>query len=1611
MGPKKFFKRKDGPTETKPIPPDGIFLHYGLNPETWETFSFQYLARVRSNFGHVYQEIEQENEMRFDLHPPDDLDEENEDEEEIVLSFGGQAGAGGGAGEGAGEGAGGGEPLPPPKKKSQKKKKKAKDMEYKELLRTEQIKLNLKEERQLKLDRERFIGDLFLHISQASERHLREHELFYESSRTPHTLWVLLRLVHMAPTHAGNLDLIQARNSLYSCKQGTHKIEDHARRFRLLYERVTSLGNEDCGISEKVAAEIFITSLRADHYGSEVARWMREGKIPDNLEETQRMAIHFWQTSFNAMKALDGGGRSNGNPRGEAVFQATGGKFQKKPQAQKDKELQICPICGKKSAHKPAECWELDKFVQKHREKKPDSAPSKFKGKKNHGGAGGRPSGQDQDSESTPKSDPKSKDAKPTWTILLGGKRVKKTNKVYLDSGATISIWNTKEGLRNIQDIDHIHIAGVSGRSRITKIGTHPVFGQVHILESCPVNLLAFKDLRERFDIHYSPKFNGFKLVANNTTIYFDSDQDGLYELRADQPKALMITEADTEDPSSPDLDIQSDQALSDSDLEDPAKEADLETQGELIPPDNPDASGDEVQNDQYLSDLDKDLGDDEPIEPIADARNTIEEILDEPIIPIPSIKRPAFTPEETKRAEQARRLCRLLGHVGDESLIRMIKSGACLNTPVTEADVRRANAILGPCLGCSLGKTTKRRAKHIPVSATETAEPRPEPFKEQLHADFVFLPGPSKSKQIVMLSVGKSTRLLVACRLETKTSIAVSRAWDEHLNSYRLCGAQITRIYTDNEATLGNSAAYLASRNPPVELVQHGSDMHEPFVERRVRTIKERMRSTLAELPYQLPARLYWFLMAWVIQGINIVPDTLTPEDQRSSRELVSGIKTDLSIIDKACFGDIVQYHVSTSEDLNLAARNQVGIIVGRNLVNGVFRIWDINIKSLVKRVPFIHLKPNELIIGVINKAAKQDSCDPEKMITRLGARDNLVAKPRESYRDLSDSDEDDSDYVPGDEDEDDDDDDDDDDYVSEDDSIEEHGVIEDPKPPDKTEAVDKPKDQPRTSTRPNRGLVHLARVVFTQLTIKTAIADYGSQATSALLDEFNKMRLLNVFHPVPLSDIPKGETIIPSSIFIKVKTKGDGEFDKIRARMVAGGHKQEWNELDECSSPTAAWEAVLSFWATCAQNNLHILSGDVPSAYLHASREGLPPVFMRIGRDLTDIVTQAHPELKRYVNKDGTITVVITKAMYGLKESGLLWNQNITATLSDLGFTQLKQDRCVFVKVLEGKLKAILVIYVDDVMLAGKDLTELNAIFDNLESKYGSLSRSSGPEFSFLGTSLTNNPATGVLSINCLGFIEKLCKAMDVTETSDNPHLSNFTVKDKISQRDTEPFLDNHAYRSLVMSLLYVAKRVRPDILFVVSHLSTRQVNPTVKDWKAAIKALKYLHGTSTKGITFRRDSTHEIMTYADAAFNVHPDSKSHSGIIIFLSGGPVHFRSSKQKLVTKSTTEAELVAFDDALDMTMWISEICQQIGYRFSKPCLLFQDNQSAIHILNQGRMVKKRGNIGIRFEYILEQLKLGTITVSYVRTENMRADLMTKALHGTHFTEAVSQVLG
>ena len=117
-----------------------------------------------------------------------------------------------------------------------------------------------------------------------------------------------------------------------------------------------------------------------------------------------------------------------------------------------------------------------------------------------------------------------------------------------------------------------------------------------------------------------------------------------------------------------------------------------------------------------------------------------------------------------------------------------------------------------------------------------------------------------------------------------------------------------------------------------------------------------------------------------------------------------------------------------------------------------------------------------------------------------------------------------------------------------------------------------------------------------------------------------------------------------------------------------------------------------------------------------------------------------------------------------------------------------------------------------------------------------------------------------------------------------------------------------DKKKFHKLTAKLLYLAKREKPTILLALSYLTTRVMEPNEQDMQKLYRVLKFLNLTKDQPLVLSAETDLRLRVYVDDAFALHDDGKSHTGMVVKLGTASVLVKSSKQRIVTKDSTEAE-------------------------------------------------------------------------------------------------------
>ena len=224
---------------------------------------------------------------------------------------------------------------------------------------------------------------------------------------------------------------------------------------------------------------------------------------------------------------------------------------------------------------------------------------------------------------------------------------------------------------------------------------------------------------------------------------------------------------------------------------------------------------------------------------------------------------------------------------------------------------------------------------------------------------------------------------------------------------------------------------------------------------------------------------------------------------------------------------------------------------------------------------------------------------------------------------------------------------------------------------------------------------------------------------------------------------------------------------------------------------------------------------------------------------------------------------------------------------------------------------------------------------------------------------------------------------------------------------------------YRSALGALLFIANTVRPDLSYAMSQLGRFAANPGRMAWKQMKHVMRYLSATKhwvlRYGVKMEGVPMAPLVGYCDAAWASDvKDRKSHTGYLFMSYGGPVQWRSTRQKCLALSSCESELVAASECAKELVWLNRVMRQdfghkklglpmrdmtmAGFRGKDMICVYEDNTGVIALSrNRGVLMRRSKHIELKHFYCRDLVQQGVMILSYCPTQDMLADLLTKAV--------------
>jgi hypothetical protein len=208
-------------------------------------------------------------------------------------------------------------------------------------------------------------------------------------------------------------------------------------------------------------------------------------------------------------------------------------------------------------------------------------------------------------------------------------------------------------------------------------------------------------------------------------------------------------------------------------------------------------------------------------------------------------------------------------------------------------------------------------------------------------------------------------------------------------------------------------------------------------------------------------------------------------------------------------------------------------------------------------------------------------------------------------------------------------------------------------------------------------------------------------------------------------------------------------------------------------------------------------------------------------------------------------------------------------------------------------------------------------------------------------------------------------------------------------------------YVYQRRVGSLLYATTRSRPDAARAANKLSEFLQNPGPVHLEAVNRAIAYLYYTRYRAILYSASSiTTLFLCASDAAYADDPVTRrSTASYVCLLFGGPVDWKSTKQRTVTTSSTEAELLALSDtAKEMYNW-RRLFESIFLCLDDDLTIWCANAQTIRLLAKKtpKLVTLQRHVDIHQHWLRHEVEEGKLRVDCVSTADMPADGLTKAL--------------
>ena len=507
----------------------------------------------------------------------------------------------------------------------------------------------------------------------------------------------------------------------------------------------------------------------------------------------------------------------------------------------------------------------------------------------------------------------------------------------------------------------------------------------------------------------------------------------------------------------------------------------------------------------------------------------------------------------------------------------------------------------------------------------------------------------------------------------------------------------------------------------------------------------------------------------------------------------------------------------------------------------------------------------------------------------------------------------------------------------------------------------------------------------------------------------ELQQLKDYDTFRDLGLgAPTPEGYTKIPCHIIYDCKHDG-----RHKSRFVAGGHRTG-TPIDSVYSGVVSLQGIRLVTFLAELNDLELWNTDIGNAYLESYTT-------------EKVCFTAGPEFGALAGH----TMVIVKALYGLKSSGRCWHDRLFDVLQSMGFTPSKAEADIWMRRV-GDHYEYVACYVDDLLIASKAPENIIAALERKPHKFAL--KGTGPVQFHLGCDFFRDE-TGTLCVGPKKYIERLSlqyqsmfgekpstKVTSPLEKNDHPELDTSTLlnEDGITQ-----------YQSLIGALQWTISLGRFDVAVAVMTMSGFRVAPRERHLDRLKRIVGYLVKMKNGFIRIRtempdfsdlppknHDWSHTVygkveeatphdaptplgkpvVTTSKVDANLYHDwvtGRAVTGVLHFINKTPFEWFTKKQATVETATYGSEFVAAKKAVEQIMGIRTTLRYLGVPIQGSSRLFGDNGSVVTNASNPHSPLKKRHHALSYHYTREAIASGAVDFQHISGEINASDILSK----------------